>query len=167
MVAFIPPSRVREVVRDLLAPLVQGGALWLGPKYLRGCTSGKCANESTCDLRCLFAVFGSVEACGPPPSGLFFRWRLPPHAKRGALLHSIDLDLETCALMIFLPAGSCSYVRDPRTLFKFRCFPRGRLPLNDCARTRPKFVNDELWLASAMIPETCIAFSNSLFNFRL
>ena len=40
-------------------------------------------------------VPGSVEACAPPPSGLFFRWHLPPRAKTGALLHPIDLDLET------------------------------------------------------------------------
>ena len=47
LVEVIAPSRVREVTHDLFAPLVRGGALLLGPKYPRGCTSGRCANGST------------------------------------------------------------------------------------------------------------------------
>ena len=79
VVVVIPPSRVCEVVRDLLALLVLGGAFWLGLKYLRGCTSGKCTNGSTCGSYCLFAVPGSMEACAPPRVCSFVgTWPLGP-----------------------------------------------------------------------------------------
>ena len=98
MVEVIAPSRVRDIVCDLFAPLVRGGALLLGPKYPRGCTSGRCANESTgssmgtgphCPLYLLLWTLA-----GPVLPGLLLRWSLSLQARKGAWLHPIDLDLE-------------------------------------------------------------------------
>ena len=73
MVEVIAPSRVREVVRDLFAPLGRGGALLLGPKYPRNCTSGRCANGSTGSSMGTgphsSAVLASVDTCGARSPG--------------------------------------------------------------------------------------------------